>query len=163
MSTRRGAKAKPRLRGFQGVLGLAALFLTIALIVFQLASSIGFAFSESRWLGIRSIAATIFPLSIAIYLGFLAKVWVPANDSRAPIINNFVIFILWALIIFGIDSNTQFVRFPLEELLYSSTLAIMMWRYKRRNSFRTLLACCYGILSGALAALILFGLNPATL
>ncbi|RZM78654.1 hypothetical protein [Leptolyngbya iicbica] len=88
---------------------------------------------------------------------------VPIRESRAPIINSFILFLFWTLLLLGIDQSNQLDRFPLEELLYGSTIAVMIWRYKYRDSFKALLACCYGVISGSLAAVILFGINPTAL
>lgn len=156
-------RSKPIMRGFRGGVHIFAALLAIGLLLFQLASSVIFAFDQSYWVGIRSLAAALFPISVAIYFGVLIHVRLPENRSRAPVINNYVIFLLWTLILFGLDGVSQLARFPLEELLYSLTLAFMVWRYKRQDSAKDLLACCYGILSGSLAAVILFGWNPATL
>jgi len=150
-------------RGLRGLISYLALFVAVGFLLYQLCSSVLFALSQSGWVGIRSLAAAIFPLSVAIYLGFLARMKVPVNKSYAPIINSFVIFLLWTVLLLGIDQGNELVRFPLEELLYSTTLAVMIWRYKYRNSFKALLACCYGIISGALAAVILLGMNPIAL
>lgn len=150
-------------RGIKSIISLSALLLAVGLLLFQLTSSVLLAASMSSLTGVRSIAAAIFPLTIAIYFGFLAHLQVPARESKAPIINNFVIYLFWSMILFGLDNVNDMVRFPLEELLYSSTLAGMIWRYKQQDSFQALLACCYGVLSGALAAVIFFGMNPTRL
>jgi hypothetical protein len=150
-------------RGIKGLISFFALFLAVGLLLFQLISSILLATNISSLAALRSAAAAIFPLTIAIYFGFLAQLKIPAQESKAPIINNFVIYLFWSMILFGLDSVNDLVQFPLEELLYSTTLAGMIWRYKQQDSFQALLACCYGVLSGALAAVILFGMNPARL
>jgi hypothetical protein len=150
-------------KGLRGFISFLALFVAIGLLLFQLCSSILLAFSQSGWIGFRSLAAAAFPLSVAIYLGFIARMKVPVRDSRAPIINSFILFLLWTLLLLGIDRSNQLVRFPLEELLYGGTIAAMIWRYKYRDSFKALLACCYGVISGSLAAIILFGINPINL
>lgn len=154
-------------RGIRGLISFFALFLAIGILFFQLTSSVFLAFSLSSWTGFRSIAAAIFPLSISVYFAFLARPQVPKRESRAPIINNFVIFLFWSMLLFGIDGNNDgsqdLVQFPLEELLYSATLSVMILRHRYRDSFKHLLACCYGVLSGSLAAVILFGINPVRL
>jgi hypothetical protein len=150
-------------RGIKSLISLFALFLAVGLLLFQLTSSVLLAASISSWIWLRSLAAALFPLTIAIYFGFLAQLQIPARESKAPIINNYVIYLFWSMILFGLDSVNDMAQFPLEELLYSATLAEMVWRYKQQNSFQALLACCYGVLSGALAAVILFGMNPAQL
>ncbi|MGF1524517.1 MAG: hypothetical protein ACFBSF_19515 [Leptolyngbyaceae cyanobacterium] len=151
------------LRGPQGFISIVTLCFAAGLFLYQMTSSVLLAFSYSQWIGIRSLAAAAFPVSVAFYFAFIARVEIPVNSSRAPVINNFVIFLLWTLIIFWLDINSNMVRFPLEELIYSITLAFMIWRYKRQESVIDLLACCYGILSGSLAGLIFFGWNPVTM
>lgn len=145
----------------KGVISLVALLLAIGFLLYQLFSSVLYALSQSYWIGFRSICAALFPLTVAIYLGYLASVQVPRRESRAPIINNYIVFLLWTMLLIGIDGSNDFLRFPLEELLYGTTIAVMIWRY--RSSFRSLLACCYGVISGSLAAVILLGINPAAL
>jgi len=150
-------------KGMRGTISFFVLAIAIGFLLFQLFSSVFVAFSLSAWIGLRSLAAAIFPLSVSIYLGFLARVKIPTRESRAPLINSFIIFMFWTMLLLGLDGNNDFVSFPLEELLYGTTIAIMIWRYKYRNSFKSLLACCYGIISGSLAAVILFGINPTAL
>ena len=160
MSIGRRPRSDKWLRGSRGFTSIIALVFAAGLLVYQLLSSIVLAFSQSQWVGTRSLAAALFPISVVVYFAFIARVKVPVNASRAPVINNFVIFVFWTLMLFWIDGNVNFVRFPLEELIYSITLAFMIWRYKRQESIIDLVACCYGILSGSLAALIFFGWNP---
>lgn len=150
-------------RGTKSLISYFVFFLAVGLLLFQLISSIIIAASISSWAGMRSLAAAAFPLTVAIYLGFLARLQIPARESKAPIVNNFVIYLFWSIILFGLDSVNNLVDFPLEELLYSSTLAGMVWRYRQQHSLQALLACCYGVLSGALATVILFGMNPVQL
>jgi hypothetical protein len=160
MSTRKRRKSSSVSTGLKGLTGIVALIYAFGLLLFQLASSVLLAFSQAPWVGVRSLAAALFPITVAIYFGFLAQLQVPTRESRAPIINSFVIYLFWTMIVLGLDGVNELIRFPLEELLYSSTIAAMILRYKYRNSFKALLAACYGVLSGSLAAFILFGLNP---
>lgn len=147
----------------RGIISFFVFLVAVGFLLFQLCSSVLLAFSLSSWTGFRSLAAAAFPLSVAIYLGFLARMKVPVRESRAPLINGFITFLFWTMLLLGIDDNNDLVRFPLEELLYGTTIAVMIWRYKYRDSFKALLACCYGVISGSLAAVILFGMNPAAL
>lgn len=163
MSIQRKRNSSSLTRGGKGLVSFFAFFIAVGFLLFQLLSSVFLAMSLSSWIGIRSIAAAFFPLSVAIYLGFFAQPKIPRRESRAPIINNFVIFLFWTMLLFGLDGSNDLVGFPLEELLYSSTLAFMVWRYKYQDSFKALLACCYGVISGSLAAIILFGINPTAL
>lgn len=131
--------------------------LALALLLSNLIGPILVSFVNDSVLGLRSLAAGILPILAAVYVGFLLNLKIPANDSRAPAVNNFVIFTLWTLLLIGLDETYDFSGVPLKELLYSVTLATLIWRYKRRNSFETLVSCCYGIVCGWLAALVLFG------
>jgi hypothetical protein len=160
MATRQEKRSRLQLRGAQGIFHVFVITLAVGLLLFQLFSSVVVAFSESYWVGSRSLAAAIFPISVAVYIHFLARPQVPVNASYAPVINNYVIFLLWTVLIIGIDSSYDFIAFPVQELAYACTLALMIARYKRQESVKDLLACCYGILSGALAAVVIFGWNP---
>ncbi|HEY9735672.1 MAG TPA: hypothetical protein V6D06_05290 [Trichocoleus sp.] len=131
--------------------------LALSLLLFNLVGPILINFATDFILGLRSLAAGILPILAAVYVGFLLNLKIPANESRAPAVNNFVIFTLWTLLLIGLDETYDFQGMPLKELLYSLTLATLIWRYKRLNSFETLVSCCYGIVCGWLAALVLFG------
>ncbi len=147
--------------GLKSGISILALIVAVGFLLYQLFSSVLLAFSESSWVGIRSLCAALFPLTIAIYLGFIARLRIPDRDSRAPLINNYIIFLFWTILLLGLDGANRLVRFPLEELLYAATISAMIWRY--RSSYRDLAACCYGVLSGLLGAIILFGINPVAL
>lgn len=162
MSIKRKRRGK-WLRGPQGFISIITLCFAAGLFLYQMISSVLLAFSQSQWVGLRSLAAAAFPIIVVVYFAFIARIDAPVNASRAPVINNFIVFLLWTLMIFWLDGNTNFARFPLEELIYSITLAFLIWRYKRQESFVDLLACCYGILVGSLAALVFFGWNPITM
>ncbi|TVQ12218.1 MAG: hypothetical protein EA368_04295 [Leptolyngbya sp. DLM2.Bin27] len=142
----------------KGILSFFVVFLAVGFLLFQLFSTVSFAFGESSVFGLRSLAAALFPLIVSAYISFVAQLQIPTRESRAPVINSFVTFLFWTTIILGIDTGVQIVEFPIEELLYSLTLATLLWRY-RRSSFSSLVACCYGILAGILASVIIFGTN----
>jgi hypothetical protein len=138
-------------------LNYVTVTLALGFLLTNLIAPILVSFANDFGLGLRSLAAAVLPLLIAVYVGFLSNLKVPANDSLAPAINNFVIFTLWTLLIIGLDQTYDLIGVPFRELLFSLTLAALIWRYKRRNSFETLVSCCYGIVCGWLAALVLFG------
>jgi len=146
-------------RGLKGVLSFFVIFFAVGFLLYQLFSSVLFAFGESSVFGLRSLAAALFPLIVAVYLGFVAQLQVPTRESRAPVINSFVTFLFWTMIVLGIDTGVQIVEFPIEELLYSLTIASLIWRYRNRSSLSSFIACCYGILAGMLASIVIFGAN----
>ena len=163
MPTRQRRKSSRTMNTLRGGIHIFALVLAVGLLLYQLFSSVALALNQSYWVGMRSLAAAAFPILIAVYFAFLANLKVPSNSSQAPIINNYVLFLLWTMLLFGIDGYSQLRQFPLEEILYSLTIAFMIWRYKRQESLKDLMACGYGILTGSLASVILFGWNPTAL
>lgn len=158
MQSRPKPSSKGMTKGSRGIVSFFVLFLAIGFLGYHLLFNVVSAFGESAGSGIRSLAAAIFPLTVAIYLGFIARLRVPARESRAPLVNSFVIFLFWTMLVLGVERTLEMAQFPLVELLYSLTLSGMVWRYKYQDSFKSLLACSYGVLAGALAAVIVFGM-----
>ncbi|MGB3138862.1 MAG: hypothetical protein WBG38_08700 [Nodosilinea sp.] len=156
MQSRQRQSSDSLTKGARGIISFFVFFLALGFLLYQLISSVAIAFSYSSSIGARSIAAALFPLLVLTYLAFVARLQIPARESRAPVINSFIIFLFWTMLIIGIDVNKETAYVPVEELLYSSTLAAILWRYKYRGAFQALLACCYGVLAGGLAALIVF-------
>lgn len=165
MQSRRNRTPKSWMKGSQGIMSFFVLFLAVGFLLYQLFATVLYAFSDSSLAGLRSLAAALFPLFVLAYLGFIARLQIPARESRAPVINSFVIFLLWTMLVLGIDATLQRVTLPIpiQELLYSATLAGMLWRHRYQDSFKSLVGCSYGVLAGALAAVILFGINPIAL
>ncbi|HSM80761.1 MAG TPA: hypothetical protein VLS96_03695 [Nodosilinea sp.] len=160
MQTRRDRPTRSWTRGKQGIASFFVMFSAVGFLLYQLMAKVLFAFAESPSIGIRSLAAALFPILVLVYLGFIARLQMPVRESRSPIINNFIVFLFWTMLVLGIDASIQLVNLPVQELLYSFTLAAMLWRYRYQDSFKSLIACSYGVLAGALAAIIIFGLNP---
>ena len=163
MQTRRRQPSNDWTKGSKGVISFFVLFLALGFLLYQLFSSVLFAMGYSSGAGSRSFAAALFPLTVFMYLGFIARIQSPTRESRAPIINSFIVFLLWTMLVLGVDINNETPYFPIEELLYSLTLAAMLWRYKYRGQFKALIACCYGVLAGTMAAVIVFGINPVAM
>jgi hypothetical protein len=154
---RRKQPANGMTQGTKGLISFFVMFFAIGFLLLQLLSRILWTFEDSPEAGFRSIAAAVLPLMISAYMGFIARPRMPVRDSLAPIINNFIIFLLWTVVVIGVDRSVGVGVFPLAELLYSITLAAMLWRYRYLDSLKSLIAACYGILAGALAAIIIFG------
>jgi hypothetical protein len=146
-----------RSRNLRRTINAVALVLGLALLIGNLWGAINDSFARSALAGWRSVAAALVPLLIAFYGGYMTRLKVPSNRSEAPVVNNFVVFALWTLMLFWLDARINFVAFPFQALLYAGTLAFMAWRYNRPYPFRTLAACGYGVIVGWLGTLILFG------
>ncbi len=159
MSYRRKRRSGSLTTGLRGLVSFCVLFIAMGFLFVQLFSSVWLALGIGSLTAVRSLAAAILPLLVAVYLGYIARLRVPANESRAPLINGFIIYTFWTMLVLSIDETSEYRRFPLEELLYSSTLAFMIWRYRYHNSFKSLLARSYGVVAGALGAVILFGMD----
>lgn len=157
MQYRRKRPEDSMTQGAKGLISYFVMFFAIGFLLLQLVARILWTFGDSSEAGFRSIAAAVLPLMISAYMGFIARPLMPVRDSRAPIINNFIIFLLWTVVVIGVDRSIGVGDFPLAELLYSVTLAAMLWRYRYLDSLKSLIAACYGILAGALAAIIIFG------
>lgn len=159
MQYRRKKMPEAPTKGLKGILSFFVIFLAIGFLLYQLFSTVLFAFGASPVLGLRSLAAALFPLIVAAYLGFVAQLQIPTRESRAPVINSFVTFLFWIMIVLGIDTGMEIIEFPIEESLYSLTVAALIWRYRNRSSFSSFVACCYGILAGISASIVIFGTN----
>lgn len=149
----KAARSRPSRQVFHTI----ATIIAVGYLVLVLTVAILSSFAEGLGLGVRSLAAAIVPLLIIFYLGFLSGVEFPANRSRSPLINNFVLFSLWTLLVMSLVAAANAVWFPLLELLYSLTLAGMIWRFKQGAAFSHLAACSYGVICGSLLFTVVFG------
>ena len=137
------------------------LMFTIALasIVGLLVGAVIQAFAISPEVGIRSFAAAALPPIIIAYSSFFSPS-AKRLPERVLEVNLFVIALIWMVLLL-ILVNTLSVRFnnslPLGEFLISLTLSVMIYSIKR-FSFKSRLSCSYGILSGFLVHLLIFGL-----
>jgi hypothetical protein len=163
MQSRRNQTSKSWMKGSQGIMSFFVLFSAVGFLLYQLFTTVAFAFGDSPLAGLRSLSAALLPLFVLAYLGFIARLQIPARESRAPVINSFIIFLFWTMLVLGIDASLQLTNIPIEELLYSATLAAMLWRHRYQDSFKSLIGCSYGVLAGTLAAIVLFGINPIAL
>jgi hypothetical protein len=157
MQYRRRRPSHGLTQGTKGLLSFFVVFMAIGFLVVQLFSRVLWAAGDSPEAGLRSLAAAVLPITISAYFGFIARPKMPVRDSNAPVINNFIIFLLWIVLVIGVDRSLGAILFPVAELLYSVTLASMLWRYRYRDSLKSLIAACYGVLAGALAAIVVFG------
>lgn len=131
----------------------------IAAVLGLLVSAIIQSFAVGLDVGFRSLAAAALPPIILTYSSFFSRSVKPPSDSVLEV-NLFAIALLWILILLTLINFITF-RFnhtiPLGEFLISLTLSALFYLTKRLSS-RSLLSCSYGILSGFLMYLLVFGL-----
>lgn len=132
--------------------------ISIAAIVGLLLSSVTQAFAVNPEVGFRSFAAAALPPIVLTYSSFFSRSVKP--PERVLEVNLFAIALVWILVLLIlVDFIT--LRFehsiPLGEFVISLTLSALFYFTKRLSS-RSLLSCSYGILSGFLMYILLFGL-----
>lgn len=109
--------------------------------------------------GLRSFAAVALPPLIISYVAFFNQAVRP--QSSLPDVGFFVVFAAWMLILMVVQDivhNYLHNAVPLGEFVLSLTLSILAF-IARYIPFRSLLSCSYGILSGFLMYILIFGLS----
>jgi hypothetical protein len=134
------------------------IVIAYAVMIGLLLSVIAQAFIASPETGLKSIAAAALPPIVLTYSNFFSRA--TRVSGQVVEINLFVIAILWIVLLLLL-LNLFAVRFgptvPLSELVISLTLSGMFY-YNRWISRPSLLSCAYGMLSGFLIYLLIFGL-----
>jgi hypothetical protein len=132
--------------------------IAIAAIAGLLLSAVFQAFAVSVEVGFKSFAAAALPPIIITYSSFFSRSVKP--PERMLEVNLFAIALLWIL---GLLILVNFVTLqfnhtiPLGEFMISLTLAALFY-FTKRLSTRSLLSCSYGIISGFLLYLLIFGI-----
>jgi hypothetical protein len=130
----------------------------IAAIAGLLISAIIQSFAANPEAGFRSLAAAALPPILITYSNFFSRS--AKLPERAMEVNLFAVALIWILLLL-ILINFIALRFshtlPLGEFLISLTLSALLY-LSRHLSARSLLSCSYGILSGFLVHLLIFGI-----
>ncbi|HEY9642633.1 MAG TPA: hypothetical protein V6C57_19255 [Coleofasciculaceae cyanobacterium] len=123
------------------------------------------AFTINAETGVKSIAATILPLLITGYISFSNR---SASRTRTalsvPQMLNIVLYVLSGIWLIFLMLFTRYVTLyfnhsvPLGEVALSITLSVFML-VTDRMPFKSLVACAYGIISGLLTYILIFGLS----
>lgn len=124
-----------------------------------LISAIVEAFSVGLEAGLRSLAAAALPPIVLTYSNFFAGRSTRSAD-RVLEVNLFTIGLVWILMLLVLINFVAFQfshTIPLGEFVISLTLSVLTL-LNNRLSTRSLLSCSYGILSGFLLHLLIFGL-----
>jgi hypothetical protein len=119
------------------------------------------AFAVSSEAGVKSLAAAILPLLIAGYISFSSKSRYSLGATHEIVDVIFYImsglWIIFLLILtrYAVVSSDR--GMPLGEVALSITFSIFML-ITGRIPFKSLVACAYGIISGLLVYVLIFGL-----
>jgi hypothetical protein len=119
------------------------------------------AFAVSSEAGIKSLAAAILPLLIAGYISFSSKSHYSLGTTHEIVdIIFYIMSGLWMIFLliltrYAIVSSGR--GMPLGEVAISITFSIFML-ITGRIPFKSLVACAYGIMSGLLIYVLIFGL-----
>lgn len=136
---------------------LGIIFLAISVLIAFLLSFTVTAFSVSLQQGVQSLAATILPPLSISYIVVFTEIF-QGRNVRIPIFSLYFISTLWMLILLlvmqDLAEEIVWLASPVMELLFSITLASLIWIY-RGLSYRALRACCYGIICGLLMYLLI--------
>jgi hypothetical protein len=118
------------------------------------------AFLVSPEAGLKGIAAIILPLLITGYISFSNKAH---HLTRPPSeILNISLYLVSAGWLFGLMVLTRYVIYytnrslPIGEFALSITLSIFVF-ISERVAFKPLVACAYGLISGFLLFILIFG------
>lgn len=135
-----------------------AITIAIAAIVGLLIGALIEAFAINLEVGVRSFAAAALPPIIIAYSSFFSRSMKPPEQALE--VNLYAVALVWVVVLlFMVDFITG--RFnhtiPLGEFLISLTLSGLIY-LTRRLSFKSRLSCSYGILSGFLVHVLIFGL-----
>lgn len=148
-----GPKPNPALHVFNiGIIVLAVSVLITFLVSFMVS-----AFSVGVQQGVQSIAATILPPLSISYVVVFTEIF-QGRNIRIPAFSLYFLSTLWMLILLlvmqDLSREVTWLASPVMELLFSITLATLIWIYKGL-SYRALRACCYGIVCGLLMYLLI--------
>lgn len=131
-------------------IAIAGLAFTI-LIGYMIYFLVG-AFAASSVTGLRSLFAACLPFIFNIYITFFAKI--TKGQNRTPPFNLYFIFSVWTIMMFILARNLYATSFPIGELLFSGTLASIIWS-RHRNPSKGFMSCCYGVVTGFLIYMVL--------
>lgn len=132
----------------------------IGTIIGLLLSAIVSSFAVGPEVGLRSLAAAALPPIVLSYSNFFSSRRSAQPTQRVLEVNLFAIALVWILLLLILVSfiTRQFNHtLPLGEFVISLTLSALFYA-ARLFSMRSLLSCSYGILSGFLLHLLIFGM-----
>ena len=136
-----------------------AITIAIASIVGLLIGAVVEAFAVNPEVGVRSFAAAALPPIIITYSSFFSRSVKPSEQALE--VNLYAIALMWVLallIVVDFVSSRFNHTIPLGEFLISLTLSGLLY-FIKRLSLKSRLSCAYGILSGFLVHVLIFGLS----
>ncbi|NJP09329.1 MAG: hypothetical protein HC866_07435 [Leptolyngbyaceae cyanobacterium RU_5_1] len=139
------------------VLNFAIVALSSTILAGILAISLVKAFSLGEEAGIRSLAATILPFTAITYIIFFSRSYRPTNKIPDGIL--YFLFTFWTTALFALSNFLFSRRIPVHvgEFTISLTICLLIFIFKH-YPLRSLFSCSYGVVSGFLLYIFLFGL-----
>ena len=151
---RRSRQTRPLAHAFNRII----ISLANAVLAGTLLSQTIKAFAMNGELGIRSLATAALPPIVVAYFAFFSRGVKPAQRSSE--ISYFLVFAGWIMLLLmfiNFEGVTYNLGMLLGQFALSTTLSI--WILLARSlSFRAVLSSSYGILSGFLLYILLFGI-----
>ena len=147
-------KSAYHLRGYRKWIHASAIAIAVFILLVYMVTFTVFSFEISFTAGLRSLAATVLPFTVLMYLRLFTNFL--RRRKQIPLFNLYFIFTVWTIFLFGFAQSLYGLAFPIGELLFSITLAATSWRYGSQ-SVSTFLSCCYGIITGSLIYVIFAG------
>jgi hypothetical protein len=144
----------PRPRAPLRILNVGAVALSVIILVGLLFYLTLLAFAGNIETGIRSLAAIAVPLIIVTYITFFTRLF--RFPDRVPVFNLYFVFTVWMMILMILIREYLTPEVPIGEFLLSFTLSILI-SIARGTSFRAFISCAYGIISGFLLFIFVFG------
>ncbi len=146
-------KSRPLLYLFNRFVVITAIASLLGLLL----ASVTQAFGVSSEAGFRSLAAALLPPIFLTYRSFFSRSMRPVSRSLEQ--NLFLVAMLWIvmlLVLLNLVALRFDYRLPLGEFVTSLTLGGLFY-FNHHLSSRSVVSCAYGILSGLVLYLLIFG------
>jgi hypothetical protein len=131
-----------------------------AILALLLLNFIVQAFNMSWELGAKSIAATALPIFFVAYVAFTCSPRSSRPSSnQIPSPSFYLLSGVWLIVVLVLTRYAYFYsnrQMPFGEIALSATLSIYI-AATEKLSFKALVACAYGIISGMLIYILIFG------
>jgi hypothetical protein len=137
------------------ILSWIAIICALVFLFGSLVYLISEAFYQGFKFGIRSILACILPGVVLAYVTSYTPLLQSKVHNRN--FNLFIVYALWTVFVLTLWFSLDTRGLPLIEVLQSLTLSSILKRTGKNYKDQKLVSCCYGVLSGLLGYICIFG------